>query len=342
MVDIGNVIGFSFSWYKNREFLKYAFLYWGLLLAFLIAGSLVLFALFGGYVNAFTSNSDSLLPLIVAEVMSGALIVKILVFFALAFVLFIAGWFAALCIDILLVLFALRSSGISHLQFSFTKVFEIIGFGVVAMLLALFYSLDNELRKWQWLCLAGMVVSIVFFAMYGISLVFLLLGLLLFFVCSLVYFYFVLVNCLRMSVGRVIFLQNEKGIAASLKESFGLTKGHLIEIFICNLAVPLLVAVASAVFLGIIGTILGLALSPFLPSIPLPVAPTAEKMAFAGFQPASTSFSTSLFAGNMIASFLFIPFSLLVTAFMAVGIYAELLKDKSAPAAGAAAPPKPK
>ncbi|MFH1234361.1 MAG: hypothetical protein V1493_01995 [Candidatus Diapherotrites archaeon] len=350
MVDIGNVIRFSFSWYKDREFLKYALMYWGVFLVFGTAVLAIVFALFGGYLSALMANSGNLLPSVMADATSGALLGKVLGFAAAIFVLCIVWLLCYIYIDALMMLFALRAKGFSHPKFHFSKVFGLIGLGILAGLAAMFYSFDEKLRKWHWLSLAGVVVSFVVLlagvlflpSAAGTAIMLVLLGLLLLFVCFLAYFYFVFVNSLRMAAGMVIFLQAEKGIVESLKESFGLTKGHLIEIFVCNLVVPLIMGIAAMIFVGIFAAIFGLALSPFLPSISLPVTPTAESSLFPGFRQASTSLSTAFFVSNQIASFLFAPFSLLVAAFMAVGIYSELLNDKSAPAAGAAAPSPPK
>ncbi|MCX6802433.1 MAG: hypothetical protein NT067_04975 [Candidatus Diapherotrites archaeon] len=340
MVDIGNVIGFSFSWYKSREFLKYALFYWAL---FLVLGAAVLalfLAFFGSYVSAFMADPGALLQSIAADLASGAFLGKILAFFAVAFVLFILFWFATIYINALMTLFALRTKGFSHAQFHFSKVFGLIGLSIVVMLAALFYSFDEKIRKWQWLSLAGLVVSIVLLALSGISLAFLGLGLLLLVVCFLAYIYFAIVNSLRMASGSVIFLQAEKGIMASLKESFGLTKGHLIEIFVCNLAVGVIVAVVTSLIVAVLGIIIGLILMPFMPQVALP-ASLQSALATEGILANNLALVLGQYLGQQIASFLIMPFSLLATAFVAVGIYSELLKDKNAQAASTAAPSPP-
>lgn len=341
MVDIGNVIGFSFSWLKKGEFLKYALLYWGLFLVFGIAALALVFAMFGGYLASLASDPSLLMQSLVADFANGALLGKILAFVAAAFIICLILWFFCIYIEALMMLFALRAKGFSHAQFHFSKVFGLIGLGIVAFLAAMFYSFDEKLRKWHWLSLAGCIVSVIFMALAGVSVVLALVGLLLFLVSILAYIYFVIVNSLRMTASMPIFLQAEKGIVESLKESFGLTKGHLIEIFVCNLAVGIIVAVVTSVLALVLGMLLGLALTPFMPQAALP-ASLKTALAAEGVLTDNLAVFLGQYLGQQTANFLLMPFSLLATAFAAVGIYSELLKDKNATAAGAAAPLPPK
>ncbi|MEM0360136.1 MAG: hypothetical protein QXK06_02235 [Candidatus Diapherotrites archaeon] len=329
MVDIGNVITFSFAWHKNMKFLKYFFLLLLLHLAFWIVFVLAFLAFFGEYLSLLFSNPDSLLQSLALDWSSSAFLYKIIFYILTVFVISLLFLVFEVYVHALIFLFAFQEKGFSTAPFGFNKVLGLIGLGIISFFAALFYSFDESLRKWHWLSLAGLFFSILLMLMLFFSPLLFVFGLLLFLPCFLFYLYFVLVNSLRMTASMAIFLQEEKGVVESLKESFNLTKGHLIEIFVCNLAIAVIVGVVSSIFVFVFGSLLGFALLPFLPPIQLPFN-VPKNFVMTGLEPGGNTFNPSFFVGEQFASLLFSPFSFLIGAFAAIGIYSELLKDREA------------
>jgi hypothetical protein len=67
------------------------------------------------------------------------------------------------------------------------------------------------------------------------------------FLLMLAYFVIVIINMIKLSLGQIIFVEKEKSIFESLKESFVVTKGNVFNLFILELVFGLIISIISGV-----------------------------------------------------------------------------------------------
>ncbi len=307
-MDYGQVLEFSFSWFKERESLKYIALYWLAVfvylailagLVFLFFGDIIAYLLAGNYLAIFALGANL-----------QALIARVIYFVAVLIPVLVVFWLVFLYIGALIALFALRKAGLPAAPFSFYKLLRLIVVGIVSFLIA-FFSWYNKIFLPILIAAVVCAVAALFSILSGnfmTASVFLVLALIIF----LVYYIVLVYNSLRLSQCGVIFLSKEIPIMDAIKESWDLTYKRFWSIFLAGFLVGIIAGIVVGIALLVLAAIIAIPIMFVLPS----EFDIALKFDIA--------FNT---IGQNIASFVVAPFLMLIGSFGGAAIYKNLLAD---------------
>ncbi len=328
--EIGDAAHFSFSWFRKKSFWRYVFYYWGLLLLAAAAFGVLVLSFFGDYVSMLLSgNNAGVAALLASDIASGLLFTRLLLFLVISVPLLLILMLSGVYIEALMTIFGLKAAKLKSQPLTLSKFVGLIGLAVAYVLSVLFYAFDKKLRLWQWVSLAGILLSLVLIVLGQASLLFPLVGVLILLPAFFVYFFVVVIAGLRLYPIRAIYLSKNIGIIDCLKESFKLTKGKLFDIFLTNIVVQFFWAIASFFFIVLVGMALGALLFPLAHSLDSGFVSAVLSSKGLTAVPGSQLFVFTSYIGYELSGLIVLPFYALVLAFLNVGIYLELLKKDS-------------
>ncbi|MBI4053649.1 MAG: hypothetical protein HY394_06470 [Candidatus Diapherotrites archaeon] len=291
------VLKFSYSWLKEKRSVKFfaaticlALAFYTLLggLIFLAAGPAVMSLLSGDALSA-TAGFLSALPAIIV----GGIIIYI-AYIALMFF-----------IQAKAVVFGMSKAGYRHDIVSKSKVLRFLLLSIAEGFVALFSLFKPKLLAILGVSLVLFVAGIIFAKTAGlIATLMIITG----FVGLLVYVAVIIYNSYRLSVAVPIFFETNAGIMSSLKQSWKITRGNVLNILISGIIVfvPLFVA---AFVLDLVAK-----------------APAGFMYA----SPASINAMLATMALSTIAGLIVLPAQILIETFFHVGIYRELSPPRNA------------
>ncbi|MBN2067257.1 MAG: hypothetical protein JW744_02205 [Candidatus Diapherotrites archaeon] len=304
-MDYAQVLEFSFAWLKDRPLVKYAALYWAAIFGFFLLLGLTAYLLFMPLVSRLLAGD--LLSLLELFLAPGWFITAFILFVVIAAFLYLLLILATLYIEALVLVRALRAAELPVAPFSLTR-FVYLAFLYIVTFLAAFFSWFNKIFLSILASAAVLfVLSIVFIAARAnlMGFFFLALSFLLFIVYCVVLIY----NSLRLSQATAIFLTKGTGIVEAIKESWSLTQGRVLSIFLASLLVGVV---------GYIVVVLATLLVALVIAIPvffaLPMDPLAR-------------YNVAFTIGQVIAGFLVNPLWIFISMFSAAAIYKNLLVD---------------
>lgn len=243
-MDYAEVLSFAFSWVNKKETWKYVFLLWAVLILLMILAAILLlgllYAFFAPYMGNILSSSENFaLGLVgyfitnpastISFLISLLLICILLAIFAIAGFTYVNG---------LIYHFALREKNLSNSSFGIKKAFCLFLLGLAESLFAIF-SVFN--LKFLLLLGATIVGVILTFMPFPAS----IFGWLLAILCGLAYLAVIFYNIYRLALGGPIFMSREIGIIDSLKESWRISEGKVLEIFLAIFIVAIIMVVVS-------------------------------------------------------------------------------------------------
>jgi hypothetical protein len=304
-MDYGQVLEFSFNWFKERESLKYIALYWLAVFVNLAIFAGLVFLFFGDIIAKLLAGDY--LPAVALVMDYTALFARVIPLVLILIPITIVFWLVFLYISALMSLFALHKAGLPAAPFSFYKLLRLIALGIVSFFVA-FLSLFNKIFLpiliAAIVCVVAALFSILSGGLGGMMTggVFLLLAVFIFLVYCIVLAY----NSVRLSQCGVIFLSKEVSIMDAIKESWDLTNKRFWSIFLAGLLVGIIAGIAVGIASLLLAAII---------AIPLMVVSAL---------PFEIAFSI---IGQQIASFVVAPFSMLIGSFCGAAIYKNLLAD---------------
>jgi hypothetical protein len=235
--DFNSVFKFAFlDWLKQKGIWKY-------FIFIFVFYTLINFA---GIYSVYAAFS----PIEGGETITLIEAINIMLFFSIYYIVVI---FVSLIVSSILSYFlitkALFSSKKDFVEFNAKRWLEFIFLGIAEFFVALLSIFNIKFLLVPVSAIVLTILSILLFvfsytgnyllALLGILFIF--LALLLFFVYIFIWFY----NSIRLTVSAVIFVEKKKGIMESLKASWDLTKGNVVNIFIVFLVIGIAVGVLS-------------------------------------------------------------------------------------------------
>ncbi|MBU2100491.1 hypothetical protein KKG83_04095 [Candidatus Micrarchaeota archaeon] len=233
-MDLELIIKNGFSWIHDQK--VYSYLIALLVIGFAsLAGISYLTQIFAdsilsfNNISIFASNPLALLSTLMEFVFA---VILLSVFFGL-----IQGF-----VYYLIVLKGMNYYKIKTTEFNAVKYVKLIVLTIVSGLLALI-SFHEKKFFFAFLGVIGLYVLTLILAVMGqtISLIFLLLAVL----ATIIYSFIVFYNSIRLSMSVFVFLEKEQGIFESIRESWNLTQGKVIDVFIATLIIGIIVMVIA-------------------------------------------------------------------------------------------------
>ncbi|MFA5930990.1 MAG: hypothetical protein WC821_01625 [archaeon] len=310
--DFKGILNFAFvDWFKQKGIWKYvAFLFIFYFLTNLVS-SYAMYALFSPLWNISSMGTGEAINLIFY-----------FIGFVIAMVLF--SIIVGSIVSYFIIAKALDSKKMDFVEFNFGRVLKFIGLMIAENLAVLFSIFKLRLLliliAAVALTMAGLILVVLAYngatllAIVGLSL--LLIALLLY----MAYFVVMVYNSLRLTLSSAIFVESEKGIMDSLRSSWNISRGNVLNILVVLLIMGLV--------LGIVSWIASMPLSMYLTAMS-PVNMTTGEVSF------SQSLSQLL---NPIAILLTIPsifvqsIFIIIQTFGMIAIYFELKNKKEAKA----------
>lgn len=287
----GEVLDFSYQWVNRKESWKLygvlvaiplTFLLLTLLAALFIGGREIALAMFLG---------KKYLPLPGADLGAMAFLINMVALLIVVIILGIIRFLLVTYFEAKVGLSALGQKGLTLAEWNAGRLVRYILLGIAHGLAVLFSV--YELRLLAVLILTGVLMGLAF-AAGGIVALFFIAVFFLALLISVIY------NSTRLCLSAPIFLHKNPGIIASLEDSWKLSKGKVVDIFVTRL------------LLGIAWFLLILAIS-----VPVYLVAFGEKL-FLGFS----------VVANLLAMFI-APVSIFASYYIIVGVYYELWKKKS-------------
>ncbi|MFH1240630.1 MAG: glycerophosphoryl diester phosphodiesterase membrane domain-containing protein [Candidatus Diapherotrites archaeon] len=290
------VVKFAFAWTKIKETWKHvltitgAWIFAAVLLVLMIAG-LAMFVLLPTLQQGFISPMNFFTPEFLFPFL-GILLMSIIIFTV------VAGTVFAFATG-MIYLFALKTKNLPAPFFNWKKAFSLVLLGLAESLAALFSIFNLKLLL---ILVAGV---------FGIYLMSFprpanIAGILITIVSLLIYFVVYFYNAIRLSLSSAIFMSQDMGIIQSIRESWLMTEGRVLEVFIATMLISVILMVINSII-----SMLFFALS--LVTTPL---------TFMGLGFISSIFSLVLiFIENAIT----IPLAMLIGIFGTIAIYNEVL-----------------
>ena len=299
------VIKFAFSWIYSKETWRYALILFGIcvLLTVLLVAFLFLFGAM--FFPALASGN----PLSIASAAVGMMATAILGVFAVAIIATVAFTY----FDGLIYQFGLREKALSTSGFGIGKAIMLI-FLNIGTSFAAFFSVFNL----KFLPILGAVIFgflMLFFTPYPLN----IFGGLIFAFSSLAYFVVILYNSYRLVLSQTIFLSKEIGIVDAIKESWQITHGKVLEIFLALFIVGIILTVIFYILSTIMQVLGYLMVLPFMFGIRSTGADAASAII-----PFFLIF-VIIFGILMLAMMLL---SYLVSAFAVVSVYGQIIGTK--------------
>jgi Flp pilus assembly pilin Flp len=161
----------------------------------------------------------------------------------------------------LIVLKGMNYYKIKTAEFNAVKYVKLIVLGVFAGILALI-SYHEKKFFFAFLGTIGLYVLAVMAGITGqmaIAVIFLFTAL----IATFIYVFIVVYNSIRLSMSPFVFLEKNQGIFESIRESWNLTQGKVIEVLIATVIVGIIVMVVAWIS-GYLGEILAYAFFPEL------------------------------------------------------------------------------
>lgn len=301
-MNLESVLEFSLiNWLKRQESLKYILLIWGISFLFLGLVILLAFALFGELILAMFKDATAITafanPTAVSELLTSVfLFVPFLLLLGLTFAL-ISGY-----ITVLIQLYAFRCKNIPYSEFSVTKYIRLIILFIVVFLATMFWPFNSKIRIVQWILLLCMFLGLIFILIIPFLSIIL-------FLATIPYLFVILYNSIRFSMCSLIFLHKEVEIFSTLRESWTLTRGKVIDIFAAFIVVGIIFAIAILIVSTILQTIFAVIMIAIVGN---------PDLSFAIYYIAQTP-------AEIITS----PIHYLVYAFLFIAIYSELISQKT-------------
>jgi len=292
------IVKFSFSWLKKTESLKYVLLYYLVNIVFFAGIFLIGLLFFQNLILSALSGSSTALTNFISNPASG---VAIIGFLSVAFLWLLIFLIASLYVSLLMTLFALRSKSLPASQLGFVKVLKVIFLEIISSFIALLCIYN----------LKFLLVLVATIALFGLAVLFGVIGQgIIAVVCSIfailaliAYLVITWYNSIRLSFSSVIFVSKDTGVFSALRESWGLTRGRVIDIIIAS--------IIGAVVIMIVFMVIGFVFSIFTSVLALVLVSPALQIIL-----------------RLILDTLVFPLQLLCSAFLSVAIYSELLIGK--------------
>lgn len=302
-IEFEEVIKKSFTlWNHDSKTWKYILGIYATSLGFFVIIALLLFLLFGPVISQIMANPDSLQDPAFALGVLPSVLSNLLILFVVFLPLFFLYIFVNAYLSALIHVRALQLNKFTTAEFSITKLIKLFFLGIYASIVA-FLSLYNKTL----LILTLVYIALAFFTFLllyfipDVALIFGMIMLLLAFPYMAIVFY----NSYRLSLAPSIFLHKNIGITNATKESWDLSKGNVLMIFVTSLILGIIIGVISFIFEAIgqvFGSIIDLV--------------------------AGTVFFAIIL--SMIFSFIISPIVRVIYVYMLPTIYAQLLTPKAA------------
>jgi len=217
-----------FSWAKQEGVWKYILGYFIYLLAILVATSYVMYSVLKPFL---TINSTSGL--------AGLASISYLIVFLLA--ASIVSLIIQSAFSYLFIAKALNSSGRKFVEFDLGRWVKFIVLEIMTSIAVVLSLFNLKLLLVGLAALACMVIAFIALAFTSllVFIIFLLLGALL----GLAYFVIMVYNAIKLSMGCVSYVESEKGIIEALKDSWNLTGGSTLNVFIGLFLIGLIVGI---------------------------------------------------------------------------------------------------
>jgi len=311
-LDFQKILFQSFDWAKDAKSVKYFFL-----VAFVHFLSFVLFfglmfILSPQALNCFLLDSCDASASFFADIFfnpSKLFLLTGIFLTSLLFDIFVINYVTALT-----ELYGLESMGFKNPGFDWGKLLRYVVLLIAAGLAALFWSFNRKARIVQWACVAVLLVlgAMVFATSYPLflgtpyppsnfSVVVLLIAVLVGVLVALPYSLIVFYNSMKLIVSSQAFLNSNMGIIDSLKRSWELTAGRVLDVFVAGLVVGIVYLVVFGIISAILLFLFALPLMTFVPSFDFAI-----------------SFS------EKILTIIIAPFALLVNGFFLASLYSAL------------------
>ncbi len=121
---------------------------------------------------------------------------------------------------------------IFKLKLLFVPIASIVSFVIAIILFIITYELPSSYVRGEYLLPMGIALLGLLFMFFGLLLL-------------LAYFVIIFYNLIRFSMAQLIFVEKDLTLIGSLKESWGVTKGKALNVFLIFLIVGLIVALAN-------------------------------------------------------------------------------------------------
>ncbi len=221
----------------DKKIWTYVFLQYVFGLVFLVILGAAVFALFGPSILNAMTNPESITPEFFLSLASGVILIIFLVLLLSPLLIYFS-----MVIQVLGTNRALEMYGFRSTHFSFKKPIMVFALGVIVLLLSLFSVYSKKLVIVPALFFLTLIIALIlaFFAP-PISAIFLLIWIVLFIPMIIVLVY----NGLRLIAAIPYYLENDSGIMEATKQSWELTRGNVIMIFISSFVLGILLGVVS-------------------------------------------------------------------------------------------------
>ncbi len=232
--DLTRILGFSLlDWFKDKEMLKY-------LVVLIVIYVVFSFGMLVMAVNSFSGISNNMTnPMEIIPILLG--------FYAMMGLILIPFIIVAVVASYLIIARGLKLSKKTSTRINLTRFVKYIILEIMSGLVATL-SLFNV--KYLLIGFVGFILTILGFIMLplGISAIALAGALIGIGVLLLIaYCVIVVYNSIRLSVGEVIFVEGEKSIMKSLEKSWKITKGNVLNIFIAELVLAVILMIINFV-----------------------------------------------------------------------------------------------
>ena len=301
-MDYEKIVKFSFSWIKTKETWKHvltitgAWIFTAVLLIVMVLG-LILFASYPTLNQMLLVQMNFFNPLFLL-LFFGILLISLIIFTVVAGTVFafVTG---------MIYIFALKAKNLPIPFFNWKKAVSLLLLSFAETLAALFSIFNLKLLL---ILLAGVFGVYLMSFPKPANLVGMLIAILSLLIYFVVYFY----NAIRLSLSSTIFMSQDMSIIQSIRESWLMTEGKVLEVFIATMLLSLVLIIISFT-ISMIFAVINLSLIPLMFSVFGEVVVIIPLVYI--FQ------LVMIFIENAIT----IPLAMLIGIFGSVAIYNEVL-----------------
>jgi len=225
-----------FDWFKQKGILKYFIFLFVFYALVNLATTYIMYSVFSPLANASTIAPAEAITLMVF-------------FFTYLFALIFISWIVASLFSYFIITKALTAVKKDFVEFNAKQWLRFLVLSIAECFAAMLSIFNLKLLLIPVVAIILIIASALLFVLsYSGNYLLIILGVLLLVLALLLllaYFFIWIYNSIRLNLSTIIFVEKKRGIMESLKASWDLTKGNVVNIFIVILAIGLAAGVVS-------------------------------------------------------------------------------------------------